>query len=75
MNHLIKILKKLDIILQIKNVIKRIEEEAKNNPEMKLYLEEKFLPKDFSKFEIFKKYLKNKRRNPKNIFKSIFLNI
>ncbi|WKC79092.1 ABC transporter substrate-binding protein [Borreliella turdi] len=54
-----------------KNVIKRIEEEAKNNPEMKLYLEEKFLPKDFSKFEIFKKIPKKIKEEMLEIYLNI----
>ncbi|WKC58182.1 ABC transporter substrate-binding protein [Borrelia sp. P9F1] len=37
-----------------KNVLSCLKEEAVQNPEMKLYLEEKFLPKDFSKLEVFK---------------------
>ncbi|UGQ17419.1 ABC transporter substrate-binding protein [Borrelia sp. RT1S] len=37
-----------------KNVMSRLKDEAEQNPEMKLYLEEKFLPKDFSKLEVFK---------------------
>ncbi|WP_373464042.1 ABC transporter substrate-binding protein [Borrelia sp. BU AG58] len=37
-----------------KNTLDRLKEETKSNPEMKIYLEEKFVPKDFSKLEVFK---------------------
>lgn len=38
-----------------KNVISRLKEEAKNNPKLNMYLEEKFFPTNFSQHEIFKK--------------------
>ncbi|UEQ07269.1 ABC transporter substrate-binding protein [Borrelia hermsii] len=37
-----------------KNVFKQLKEEAKDNPEINLYLEERFVPKNFSTHEVFK---------------------
>ncbi|AHH03632.1 Spermidine/putrescine-binding protein [Borrelia nietonii YOR] len=37
-----------------KNVFKQLKEEAKDNPEIQLYLEERFVPKNFSTHEVFK---------------------
>ncbi len=37
-----------------KNVSIRLKSESQSNPEINLYLEEKFIPKDFSKYEVFK---------------------
>lgn len=37
-----------------KNTFSRLKEEAKNNSEIKLFLEEKFVPKNISKYEVFK---------------------
>ncbi|QMU99394.1 extracellular solute-binding protein [Borrelia sp. A-FGy1] len=51
-----------------KNVFIRLKEEAKNNNKIKLYLEEKFLPKDFSKLEVFKQIPKEVKEEQLKIY-------
>ncbi|APR65301.1 ABC transporter substrate-binding protein [Borrelia anserina] len=51
-----------------KNVFSQLKEEAKNNPEINLYLEEKFVPKDFSKYEVFKTIPKKVKEEQMRIY-------
>ncbi|BCR22049.1 ABC transporter substrate-binding protein [Borrelia sp. HM] len=51
-----------------KNVFRRLKEEAKTNPEIELYLQERFVPKDLSKHEVFKSVPKKVKEEQMRIY-------
>ncbi|ACH94865.1 spermidine/putrescine ABC transporter, binding periplasmic protein [Borrelia recurrentis A1] len=54
-----------------KNVLKRLKSEATNKPEMKLYLDDRFVPKNFSKHEVFKRISKKVKEEQMRIYVEI----
>ncbi|AHH09288.1 Spermidine/putrescine-binding protein [Borrelia parkeri SLO] len=51
-----------------KNVLNRLQEEAKKNPAINIYLEEKFLPTNFSNHEVFKTVPKEVKEEQMRIY-------
>ncbi|ETZ18810.1 Spermidine/putrescine-binding protein [Borrelia duttonii CR2A] len=54
-----------------KNVLKRLKSEATNKPKMKLYLDDRFVPKNFSKHEVFKRIPKKVKEEQMRIYVEI----